>query len=195
MKALVVYYSRTGNTKFVAEKIAQELGADIEEVIDKKKRNGTIGWLSAGRDAMRRSQTEIAETNKKPSEYDLIVAGTPNWANNPSPAIRTYLSKYDLAGRKVATFCVTDGVSGGEKVIEELRALIRNSDSNEHLVVSKPTENKTDNTSQTRMRVPKMVKNGFKSFFGFRGRVGGFSAFHSVFQLICLLSKWQPDYN
>jgi len=144
MKALVVYYSRTGNTKFVAEKIAQELGADIEEVIDKKNRGGPIGWLTAGKDAFRGSKTEIVETKKNPSEFDLVVVGTPNWTNRPSPAIRTYLSKYDLAGKKVATFCITDGYSGGEKVIEKIRALIPNSDSTEHLVVSKPTENKAD---------------------------------------------------
>jgi flavodoxin len=144
MKALVVYYSRTGNTKFVAEKIAQGLGADIEEVIDKKNRSGPIAWLAAGTDAARRSKTEIAETSKNPSEFDLIVVGTPNWVNKPSPAIRTYLSKYDLAGKKVASFCVTDGYSGGEKVIEEIRTLIPNSDSTEHLVLVKPTENKAD---------------------------------------------------
>jgi len=56
MKALVVYYSRTGNTKFVAEKIAQELGADIEEVIDKKNRFGLINYLRAGGDALRRKK-------------------------------------------------------------------------------------------------------------------------------------------
>ena len=37
MKTLVVYYSRTGNTKYVAEKIAENLGAEICEVVDKKK--------------------------------------------------------------------------------------------------------------------------------------------------------------
>lgn len=144
MKALVVYYSRTGNTKFVAEKIAQELGADIEEVIDKKNRFGLIGFLLAGVDARRGKKTEIAETKKNPSEFDLVVVGTPNWVAKPTPAIRTYLSKYDLAGKKVATFCITDGYSGGEKVIETIRALIPNSDSTEHLVVAKPTENKAD---------------------------------------------------
>jgi len=144
MKALVVYYSRTGNTKFVAEKIAQELGADIEEIIDKKNRFGLINYLRAGGDAFRRKKAEIAETNKNPSEFDLVVVGTPNWVSRPSPAIRTYLSKYDLAGKKVAPFCITDGYSGGEKVIKEIRALIPNSDSTEHLVVVKPAKNKAD---------------------------------------------------
>ena len=144
MKALVVYYSRTGNTKFVAEKIAQELGADIEEVIDKKNRRGVFGFLAAGFDARRGKKTEIGETKKNPSKFDLVVVGTPSWVSRPSPAIRTYLSKYDLAGKKVATFCITDGYSGGEKVIETIRALIPKSDSTEHLVVLKPTENKAD---------------------------------------------------
>jgi flavodoxin len=34
MKSLVVYYSRSGNTRFVAEKISQKIGGDIEEIID-----------------------------------------------------------------------------------------------------------------------------------------------------------------
>ena len=34
MRALVVFYSRTGNAKFVAENVASELGADTEEVTD-----------------------------------------------------------------------------------------------------------------------------------------------------------------
>jgi flavodoxin len=37
MKSLVVYYSRTGKTKFVAETIAAELGSEIEEIVDLKK--------------------------------------------------------------------------------------------------------------------------------------------------------------
>jgi flavodoxin len=43
MKSLVVYYSRSGNTRFVAEQISEEIGADIEEIIDIKKRKGLLG--------------------------------------------------------------------------------------------------------------------------------------------------------
>ncbi|MBE3088681.1 MAG: flavodoxin family protein, partial [Actinobacteria bacterium] len=42
---LVVYYSRTGTTRKVAEYITKQLGADMEEIIDMKKRSGIWGFL------------------------------------------------------------------------------------------------------------------------------------------------------
>jgi len=56
---LVVFYSRSGNTKKVATDIASALGADLEEIVEKKNRQGNLGWLSGGRDAMKKAQTEI----------------------------------------------------------------------------------------------------------------------------------------
>jgi hypothetical protein len=53
----------------------------------------------------------MAPTTKSPAEYDLIVVGTPNWASRITPAIRTYLKKNSLAGKKVAAFVVQDGDS------------------------------------------------------------------------------------
>ena len=83
MKSLVVYYSRTGNAKFVAETIATEMSADIEEIVDLKRRAGKLGWVSAGRDAMGGKETQIAPTKRVPADYDLIVVGTPIWAWSP----------------------------------------------------------------------------------------------------------------
>ena len=59
MKALVVYYSRTGNTKHVAEMIAGALKADLEELVDKRGREGFLGYLRSGRDAIRDKTTEL----------------------------------------------------------------------------------------------------------------------------------------
>jgi flavodoxin len=140
---LVVYYSRTGNTKSVAEKIAGELGAEIEEVVDKKKRSGVLGFLSGGKDATVGSKTKIAETRKNPGDFDLIVVGTPIWSSSPTPAIRTYLSKHDLAGKKVAVFCTSEG-SGTDKAKAKIKALIPNGDSVEILVLLKPNKDKVD---------------------------------------------------
>jgi flavodoxin len=124
MKTLVIYYTRTGNAKFVAENIAAELGADVEEVIDLKSRQGKLAFISAGRDAMRGKETEIAQTKRTPSDYDLIIIGQPVWAGSPTPAIRTYVNKNDLSGRKVALF-FSDSNLG--QVVEKIKALMPNS--------------------------------------------------------------------
>ena len=122
LKSLVVFYSRTGSARFVAQTIAAEVGSDIEEIIDLKKRNGVLGFLSGGSDARRHKETKIAPTQKSPVDYDLIIIGTPIWAGQPTPAITTYLKKTDLSGKKVAIFFV----QGGKKPqgIEQTKALI-----------------------------------------------------------------------
>lgn len=140
MKSLVVYYSRTGNAKFVAETVAAELGSDIEEVVDLKKREGKLGWMSAGRDASGGKQTEIAPTTKNPKDYDFIVIGTPVWAWNPSAAIRTYLSKNDLSGKKVALFFTLD--NNLRQAIEKTKALMPNAQIVGELALKKALENK-----------------------------------------------------
>ena len=104
MRTLVVYFTRTGNTRFAAESIGAELGADLEEIIDLKNRQGKLGWLSAGKDAMRGNETQIAPTKTTPNGFDLIIIAQPVWAWSPTPAIRTYLNKNDLSGKKVALF-------------------------------------------------------------------------------------------
>jgi flavodoxin len=109
MKCLVVYYSRTGKTRFVAETIASQLGADLEEIVDQKKRSGSLGWIMAGKDASRKSLTEIDAAKNSPANYDLIVIGTPIWAWSPSPAVRTYIKQNSLSGKTVALFYTSDG--------------------------------------------------------------------------------------
>ncbi|MEM3421420.1 MAG: flavodoxin [Candidatus Hadarchaeum sp.] len=123
MKILVACYSRTGTTKAVGEAIARELGADFEHIIDLKRRTGLppFRFLIAGRDAMRKRTTNI-KFEKSAEDYDLIVIGTPVWAGNITPAVRTYLNIQKLEGKRVAFFC-TDG-GGHEKVFAEMRALV-----------------------------------------------------------------------
>lgn len=81
MKVLVVYYSQTGNTKLVAEAIAESLNADIEEISDEKDRAGVFGFLRSGYEAIFKKLTETQQPIKhKPEEYDLTIIGSPVWA-------------------------------------------------------------------------------------------------------------------
>lgn len=119
MKTLIVYYSRTGVTKKVAELLKQKLNCDIEEIIDTKNRQGPIGYITGGRDAMKEILTEIKPTEKNPADYDLVIIGTPVWASNMAPAIRTYITAQKDKLKKVA-FLVTYGGSGLEKTFKRM---------------------------------------------------------------------------
>jgi flavodoxin len=123
MKTLVAFYSRTGHTKKVAEAIAKELGADLEEIIDKTNRSGLWGWLIAGRDAFLNRLTSIEKPKKDPAQYDLVICGSPLWAFiSSSPAIRTYLVE-NVAKIKRAAFFLTMGGTKGKRALEDLEKL------------------------------------------------------------------------
>ncbi len=117
-KILVVYYSRTGNTKKIGEEIAKKLKADSDEIIDLKKRENIVGWLIAGKDAVTEKTTKIKFT-KNPSKYDLVVVGSPVWAWTITPAIRKYLLENKF--KKVAFFATCGSQLG--KTFSEMKKL------------------------------------------------------------------------
>ena len=104
MKVLVVYYSRTGNTRFVAEAVTQSLEADIEEIKDGKNRMGVFGFLRCGYEAIFKKLTDIEVSGKNPEEYDLIIVGSPVWAGRLSSPVRTYLHLHGHKFKNVAFF-------------------------------------------------------------------------------------------
>ena len=122
MKTLVVYYSRTGATKEFAEEIAKCFKADLEEIIDLKRRKGAIGWIVSGKDASLKKLTKINELKKDVSKYDLVIIGSPTWAGSVTPAIRTFIHKCKSNLKKVAFYSVRAGPNPGNVIaqMEEL---------------------------------------------------------------------------
>ena len=110
MKPLVVYYSRTGRTRSVAEMIAAAVSGELEEIVEVGvERKGIMGYLRAGRGGIRKEKSEIEPPKKRAADYDLVVVGTPVWGWNLVPAVRRYLSAVDLKGKPVALFCTLGG--------------------------------------------------------------------------------------
>lgn len=122
-KILIVFYSRTGNTRKVANDITSALSADIEEIKDKNQRKGIIGWLHAGRDAMKKQTAQIEPLQKDPSAYDLVIIGSPVWASTITPAIRTYLEINNKSIKKYAFFA-TSGSTPIEKTAQAAKAIL-----------------------------------------------------------------------
>ena len=123
-KALVVYYSRTGTTRKVAEAIAGLLRCDIEEIKDTRSRAGAWGFVRSGEEATLKALPEIVEPARDPGEYGLVIVGTPVWAWTMSSPVRTYLTRYAARFRAVAFFLTTGG-TGIERTFGHMEALCR----------------------------------------------------------------------
>ncbi len=123
MKTLVICYSRSGHTKKVAEAISFVLKCDIEEIKDKVDRRGIWGWLTSGRDASMGNLTKISDVMKSIDSYDMVIIGTPIFAWNLSPAIRTFLSENAEKISNAAFFC-TEGNTGASNAFKTMSSIL-----------------------------------------------------------------------
>jgi len=122
MKTLVVFYSKTGITKEVAVHISEELNCDIEEIFDVKSRKGILGYIGFVIESAFKKMPEIKKTEINPEEYDVVIIGTPVWAENMASPVRTYLFRNNDKLNRVAFFC-TMGSRGSKKTFLEMEKL------------------------------------------------------------------------
>ncbi|MFA5259421.1 MAG: hypothetical protein WC402_05095 [Candidatus Pacearchaeota archaeon] len=153
MKTLVVFYSRTGTTKKVGQKIARLLDGELEEIIDLKNRDGVVGWLSCGKDAMKKSLTKIKYKKTDLSGYDLIIIGGPNWAGNLAPALRTFLEENKSDIKKFAFFCTHGGDNPGN-IFLQMQEILR----------KKPLDTLSLKTSEVKNDLDSIFHNKLKFF-------------------------------
>ena len=107
---LCLYYSRTGNTKFAMEEIAAALDCECVEIKDRVNRDGAIGYLRCGLDAMRKRTRamEPYETSRALQDYRLVILGTPIWAGRCSSIARGFLKRRGLEIQNIA-YVLTHG--------------------------------------------------------------------------------------
>lgn len=121
-RILVVYYSRSGHTEFVARQIAARCHADLERIEDRHSRQGVLGYLRSVVEAVLGLRPPIERLRRRPADYDLVIVGTPVWCWNVASPLRTWLQRHRSALTNVAVFC-TCGGSGHAKVLDDLEAL------------------------------------------------------------------------
>jgi flavodoxin len=121
-KPLVVYYSWTGHTRLIAEAIAAELGADVEQIREARSRSGWIAYLRSVWEVLQNKQVPIKVIEKDPSAYDLIVLGTPVWAGRMSSPVRAYVAQERHKFARIALFCTEGGANGGKALAQIAQA-------------------------------------------------------------------------
>lgn len=128
MKALVVFYSSSGNTRMIAHTIAETLNADEEELKPVKALNANgIGYVFWGiRQLVTQSKPSLLSLTHNPDDYDLIVIGTPVWSYTITPPIRSFLENYHISGKKIAIFCCHGGGKG--KTLENMKSYLQDNE-------------------------------------------------------------------
>ncbi|HIT96677.1 MAG TPA: NAD(P)H-dependent oxidoreductase [Candidatus Aphodousia faecavium] len=117
-KKLIVYFSWSGNTQYVAKLIKEKTGADIIELQLVKPYSSNYSQCldEAKRDQRADARPELGTKIDNIAEYDTIFIGYPNWwASIPMP-IATFLESYDLSGKTLAPFCSHGGGRLGQSV-------------------------------------------------------------------------------
>ena len=116
-RALTVYFSCTGNTKYLAEKVAKTAGTDLYEIVPEIPY--TSDDLNYNNNSSRANQEQndpdarpaISGNVENISDYDTIILGYPIWWGTIPRIINTFLESYDLSGKTIMPFCTSGSTS------------------------------------------------------------------------------------
>jgi hypothetical protein len=117
-RILVVYFSRTGYTRRVAQLLATRLGADIASIEESRPRSGAGGYLRSAWQSLRNRDAPIAPPKGDVRAYDVLVLGTPVWAGHASSPARTFARRFGTHAERVALFCTMGGTGNGAALAE-----------------------------------------------------------------------------
>ena len=132
-KKLVAYFSASGTTKKVAERLAKAAGADLFEIRPAiPYTSADLNWMDKkSRSSVEMndpdSRPEIAETMPNMADYNTVFIGFPIWWYVAPHIIHTFLESYDFTGKTLVPFA-TSGGSGMGRTVDELRKLFPNAD-------------------------------------------------------------------
>ena len=131
-KVLVAYFSCTGNTAGVAEKIAAATGADLYEIVPEQPYTDADLDYS---DSSSRSTVEQNDDSARPAisgsvenmeQYDTVFIGYPIWWGQAPKILYTFVESYDLGGKTLVPFC-TSASSGVGSSAENLHSSVSDS--------------------------------------------------------------------
>ena len=109
---IVVYFSRTGHTKPLAEYVKDELNADIYKIEAKiPYTDDDIKYYTDCRADKEQkdpsARPEIAGELPDLSKYDTVFLGYPIWHGKAPKIIYTFLEGVDVSGKTVIPFCTS----------------------------------------------------------------------------------------
>ena len=130
-KILISYFSASGVTKNVAEKIANAINGDLFEIEPTQKYTlEDLDWTNK----QSRSSIEMEDKTSRPqilnkvlniTEYNTVILGFPVWWYTAPTIINTFIEENNLERKNIYVF-VTSGGSGSDGSFRELKNAYKN---------------------------------------------------------------------
>lgn len=131
MKSAVVFYSLEGNTRFAAEKIARNLGADLIELktVTPFPKKGLAKFFHGGKSSVFGDKPALLPYEFDASRYDKVVIGCPIWAFNCAAPMNTFLADHGnalgkLGGENIGVLLCQSG-TGAENAIAKYKDILK----------------------------------------------------------------------
>jgi flavodoxin len=112
-KALIIFYSNTGNTRRIAEAIAALGNWPTAEIRDITSRRGAWGNLRCALESVLKIKPRIEFDSPVLSSFDLIIIGTPVWVGHIASPVRSFLAMHHHSLQRVAFFCTCGSTQPG----------------------------------------------------------------------------------
>lgn len=121
LRSAAIYYSLDGNTRRLAQLIAQKAAAELIEVLpaDKQPSGRSIKHVWSSTTVTLPEEPTLAPIETDLTAFDLLYIGTPVWAGGIAPVMRSFLQGREFFRRNFALFASFSGRAGG--VFQELR--------------------------------------------------------------------------
>jgi len=111
MNALVIYFTATGNTREVAQMIAEQAGADLYEIkLQKPLPESEFGVYVKGIAMMlKKKNPALYEDFPALAAYDTLFIGTPVWGSKMAPPVKAFLEACPPCKQKIGIFSCYKG--------------------------------------------------------------------------------------
>src|SRR6185436_4493182 len=114
-KILIVYLSRTNNTKAIAQLIHKKVGGDL--VVLELETPYPANYGATVQQVVRENESGYLLPLKTKIDsiqnYDVVFVGFPTWGMKLPPPMKSFLKQYDLSGKTIVPFNTNDGYGIG----------------------------------------------------------------------------------